>query len=198
MATVEHDAQEDLLREHLAPGPLPDWITDEQEETGPIEGRPVRFTLDCDRYFPRLMAELGITDADLDQYWCTILSRFATWDASRAVWDANRNVRPNGRRVTQVNKQQKDRDRYAIRYMEYTEVELTPERAVKKGETLQIDGADHVCIEEFGCNRLRSGEIEPGKFRREVEHVRPAGKGVEAGERDARQLYIDKRGIAPA
>lgn len=44
---------------------LPEWATD----TGRMHGKLSVYGVDCDKAYPALLKELGVKDADVDDYW---------------------------------------------------------------------------------------------------------------------------------
>lgn len=178
--------------------PLPSWIKDARDTRG-----SGHFEVDCDAYYPVLLEQLGIKEADLDQYWMQMLAYFAKHDARIAITRSGANsfimesihlkTKANSKFASVPNPhKQGERGR-----IEYSEVELTPEQPVHKGATIFVDGVAHVCIEEGGCRLMRGGVMESGKFRREAFYPLPVGKGADQALADARELYKTKRGYPP-
>lgn len=182
---------------------LPDWITYSTN----AGGYP-RFKIDIDKRYPQLVEELkaaGYSVPDpLDLYWLGVLGFLTRWDARYAIMDSGLCKKPDGsidnihqtlsgnpEKYNTVADPNGSKDRG---WMKLEEFEHTPDRPVKKGESIKIDGVDCVCLEEFGCNRLRSGEIEPGKFRKETFVARAEGDGASKASVDGPEIFEKLRG----
>lgn len=183
---------------------LPEWITDNQAEKG-----PGHFTTDCDVRFPEIIADLKARGHEvpdpLDQYWCNIVSFIARKDAHMALVQSGASKKADGKTPAhRIVKQTADQKLYGnhadpsgsgkLGWVEYTEVDYTPDKPVKKGETIDVGGVKYVCIDDFGAREERGGGINSAKFRKEEFHERPEGKGVAQAVKDAPLMFEQVRG----